>query len=198
MASPLPPDQFSLVKELLSKGDTNGAIKVYMEGTGTDLTEATTLVHRLAARQAMVDNNLPDLFVRRGPGGAPVNPAPAPAPTAPPAPVAAPAPAPAPVVKPLPPVAPPPPPPAPAPVIPPPPVAAPRPAPAPVAPPPVQAPVAAQPIAPKPARPRATVPISLSLDKGPQPANPKISFKTVITVGAVLLIVIAIWFLTRK
>lgn len=126
MPAPLPPDQLTIIRTLLSKGDNAGAIKVYAEATGATAAEAKTEVTLLASRYGLIGTQLPDLFVRRTPAK-PAPPAPAPEPAAPsappaPAPVAqqaanvplepAPAPAPAPAA----PV--PPPPPAPAPVAP--------------------------------------------------------------------------------
>src|SRR4030095_11592801 len=92
--APLPADQLTIIRGLLAKGDSAGAIKVFMEATGATETEAKTEVTNLAVRYGLVGAQVPDIFVRR------TQPKPAPpAPTEEPAPPAAP-PAPAPVAQP--------------------------------------------------------------------------------------------------
>jgi outer membrane biosynthesis protein TonB len=90
MPAPLPPDQLTIIRNLISNGDMAGAIKVYVEATGATEAEAKTEVNNLASRYGLVGGQVPDIFVRRTP------PPPKPAPTAeaPTAPVPPPAPAP--------------------------------------------------------------------------------------------------------
>lgn len=93
MPAPLPPDQLSLIRNLIAKGDTAGAIKAYAEATGATPTEAKTEVTHLATRYGLVGTQVPDLFVRRTPPK-PASAAPVEEPAAPAAPAAPPAPAP--------------------------------------------------------------------------------------------------------
>jgi hypothetical protein len=90
MPAPLPPDQLTIVRSLLAKGDTAGAIKVYMEATGATQAEAKTEVNNLATRYGLVGTQLPDIFMRR----TPAPPKPAPPAETPAAPATPPAPAP--------------------------------------------------------------------------------------------------------
>jgi hypothetical protein len=93
MPAPLPAEQLTIIRNLLAKGDTAGATKVYIEATGATESEAKTEVTHLATRYGLVGSQVPDLFVRRTPPKP--TPAPSPgAPAAPPAPPAPPAPAP--------------------------------------------------------------------------------------------------------
>jgi hypothetical protein len=98
MPAPLPADQLTIIRNLLAKGDTPGAIKVYIEATGATQSEAQSEVTHLATRYGLVGSQVPDLFVRR----TPPKPAPATSPEAPAAPAAPPPaapPAPAPVAQ---------------------------------------------------------------------------------------------------
>jgi hypothetical protein len=98
MPAPLPADQLTIIRNLLAKGDTAGAIKVYIEATGATQPEAQTEVNHLATRYGLVGSQVPDLFVRRTPPKS--TPAPSPeAPAAPPAPPPVAPPAPAPVAQ---------------------------------------------------------------------------------------------------
>lgn len=65
MPAPLPPDQLTIVRNLIAKGDTAGAIKVYIEATGATEAEAKAEVNHLASRYGLVGTQVPDLFVRR-------------------------------------------------------------------------------------------------------------------------------------
>jgi hypothetical protein len=67
MPAPLPPDQLTIIRNLLANGDTAGAIKVYSEATGATPAEAKSEVNNLASRYGLVGAQLPDLFVRRTP-----------------------------------------------------------------------------------------------------------------------------------
>ena len=93
MPAPLPADQLTIIRNLLAKGDTAGAIKVFIEATGATQAEAQAEVNNLATRYGLVGAQVPDLFVRRTPP-TPAQAAPAEAPAAPAAP-----PAPAPVAQ---------------------------------------------------------------------------------------------------
>jgi hypothetical protein len=89
MPAPLPPDQLTVVRNLLAKGDTAGAIKVYIEATGATQAEAKTEVNHLATRYGLIGTQLPDIFMRRTPAApkpAPPAEAPEAAPSTPPAP----------------------------------------------------------------------------------------------------------------
>jgi hypothetical protein len=98
MPAPLPPDQLTIIRNHLAKGDTAGAVRVYMEATGATETEAKAEVNNLASRYGFVGAQVPDLFVRRTPPPPPKSAQPVEAPPAPVAPPATPA-TPAPVAQ---------------------------------------------------------------------------------------------------
>jgi hypothetical protein len=66
MPAPLPSDQLNIIRNLIAKGDQAGAIKVYIEATGSTQAEAEEEVTNLATRYGLVGHPSAGLVHRGG------------------------------------------------------------------------------------------------------------------------------------